>query len=198
MTRLEKARKIEKLNPKFYQTLSYILPGSGQILLGDVKESFNSLLLNGGLAVLFIHTANRLSFFDAVLSVVPWFYRYYAGGAKLTRTLALEKKDKRHRQNLAEIVQAVLLGVDKARRDNMPCRINRIRTFDSLFGNRDNTPVPDSDIPDRVKLGLRIHDATIEDHYVVTLFSIAVRARGDYYTADCNKKPLVLHQLKLQ
>ncbi len=104
---LAKARRIETLNPKFYQTMSYILPGSGQILLGDVKESLNSLLLNGGLAALFIHTANRLSFFDAVLSVVPWFYRYYAGGAKLTKTLAMEKKAKRHRENLAEMVQAI-------------------------------------------------------------------------------------------
>ena len=104
---INRAEKIEKMNPNFYQTMSYIFPGLGQILLGDVKQSVNSMLLNGGLAVLFIHTARRLSFFDAVISVIPWFYRYYNGGAKLTKQLAQEKKKKRHQKHLKELLQKI-------------------------------------------------------------------------------------------
>jgi tetratricopeptide (TPR) repeat protein len=98
------ARKIEKMNPKTYQVLSYFIPGLGQILLGDAKSSMNSTFLNTALALLFIDTANKLSLFDATLSVIPWFYRYYAGGAKLTKDLAITKKYKRHQENLAAII----------------------------------------------------------------------------------------------
>lgn len=104
---IQQAEKIERMNPKFYQTMSYIIPGFGQILLGDVKQSLNSLLLNGGLAVLFINTARRLSFFDGAIAVLPWFQRYYSGGAKLTRQLALDKKKKRHQRNLQKMLDQI-------------------------------------------------------------------------------------------
>jgi tetratricopeptide (TPR) repeat protein len=101
----EQAAKIEKLNPKTYQVLSYFLPGLGQILLGDTKNSLNSIFLNGALVVLFIDTARKLSFFDATLAVVPWFYRYYTGGAKLTHDLAMARKEKKHEENLRQIIR---------------------------------------------------------------------------------------------
>ncbi len=104
----EQVAKIEKLNPKTYQILSYFLPGLGQILLGDPKNSLNSILLNGALVVLFIDTARRLSFFDATLSVVPWFYRYYTGGAKVTKDLAIARKERKHDENLKLIIRELV------------------------------------------------------------------------------------------
>jgi hypothetical protein len=101
------AEIIEKINPKTYQILSYFIPGLGQILLGDAQNSLNSLLLNGALALLFIDTARKLSLFDATLSVVPWFYRYYTGGVKVTKDLAIQKKEKRHNENLGNIINSL-------------------------------------------------------------------------------------------
>ena len=111
---LLEAQKIENFNPKTYQILSYFVPGLGQILLGDLKNSVNSLVLNGSLVVLFIDTARRLSLFDATLSVLPWFYRYYTGGIKVTQDLALQKKENLHKQNLAKMID-VLTGVTEPR-----------------------------------------------------------------------------------
>lgn len=99
-----RAEKIEKINPQTYQILSYILPGFGQILLGDTKNSLNSVLLNGVLVVLFIDTARKLSLFDASISVLPWLFRYYSGGAKLTKQLAVEKKEAKHQENLMKLI----------------------------------------------------------------------------------------------
>jgi tetratricopeptide (TPR) repeat protein len=104
---LLEAEKIEKFNPKTFQILSYFIPGLGQILLGDTKSSLNSLLLNGGLVVLFIDTARKLSLFDATLSVLPWFYRYYTGGVKVTKDLAIERKENLHKQNLANMIHVM-------------------------------------------------------------------------------------------
>ncbi len=103
----KRAEKIERMNPKFYQTMSYLIPGLGQVLLGDLGQSVNSMLLSAGLATLFIHTAKRLTFFDAVISVIPWFYRYYSGGAKLTRQLAIEKKMQRHKENVQDLLTKI-------------------------------------------------------------------------------------------
>ena len=102
-----KGERIERMNPRFYQTMSYIFPGLGQLLLGEVKQSANSLVLSAALATLFIETARRLTLFDAIISVVPWFYRYYSGGAKLTLQLAEEKKKRRHEKNLKNMLSAI-------------------------------------------------------------------------------------------
>lgn len=101
---IEEAHKIEKINPRTYQILSYIVPGMGQIILGDARNSINSILLNGALVILFIDTARKLSFFDATISVLPWLFRYYTGGTKVARDLAIQKKKERHEDNLRQII----------------------------------------------------------------------------------------------
>ena len=104
---ISKGLQIEKLNPKTYEIISYLFPGLGQIILGDARNSVNSILLNGTLVVLFIDTARKLSFFDATISVLPWLFRYYTGGAKLTRSLALQKKGEKHEENLMQIIKTI-------------------------------------------------------------------------------------------
>ena len=104
---ISKGLQIEKLNPKTYEVISYLFPGLGQIILGDARNSVNSILLNGTLVVLFIDTARKLSFFDATISVLPWLFRYYTGGAKLTRSLALQKKGEKHEENLMQIIKTI-------------------------------------------------------------------------------------------
>ncbi len=106
---LKKANKIDKMKPTLYQTLSHILPGSGQLLLGDAGNSLNSLMLTGGLITLFVYSAQSLSLFDASLAILPWFYRYYTGGAKLTRQLVYDKKAAKHRRNLSDLLASFSL-----------------------------------------------------------------------------------------
>ncbi|VAW20191.1 hypothetical protein MNBD_BACTEROID01-326 [hydrothermal vent metagenome] len=71
----------ERYNPKTAWVLSLIIPGSGQLYAGEVKEAANSMILTGGLLYLSILLSRRYSFFEAVLTVLPWFQRYYLGGA---------------------------------------------------------------------------------------------------------------------
>ncbi|MBK8502181.1 MAG: hypothetical protein IPL46_08220 [Saprospiraceae bacterium] len=104
---LLEAEKIQKINPKTYQIMSYFIPGLGQILLGDAKKSLNSLVLNGALVLLFIDTARKLSLFDATLSILPWFYRYYTGGVQVTKDLAIKRKEDLHKKNLDKLIQVL-------------------------------------------------------------------------------------------
>ena len=102
--------KYHRLNPKAAKIMSIIVPGSGQLYTGHIKEGLNSLLLTGALAVLTVNTMIRLSYLDAMVSVFPWFYRYYAGGLNNAEELAME----RIQEHESEIYQALLELIAKA------------------------------------------------------------------------------------
>lgn len=86
-------RKSEKrFNPKTAWTLSMFLPGAGQLYAGNIKESTNSAALLGGLIYLTVAFAKKFSFIEAIVVVIPWFQRYYIGGANKAERLALEKQ----------------------------------------------------------------------------------------------------------
>jgi len=84
--------------PKKARILSTILPGLGQLYAGDIKNGINSFILTGGLIVLGINTAINLTLIDALMTVAPWFQRYYIGGYNRAEKIAAEKfKDKQNR-----------------------------------------------------------------------------------------------------
>lgn len=72
-----------------------IIPGLGQFYLGEYKASANSLLLTGFLAGIYVLALRNLSPLDAVLSVLPWFERYYQGGLLQAKELAVKKKKRK-------------------------------------------------------------------------------------------------------
>lgn len=85
-----------RFNPKVAKTLSIILPGSGHMYAGDLKNGINSLLLLSGLVAIGINYMTYYTWFDSLISVAPWFQRYYFGGFRraeqATRTrLSLER-----------------------------------------------------------------------------------------------------------
>lgn len=90
--------KVSKISPKKAKILSIIFPGLGQFYAGDIKNGINSMLLTSGLFYLGLRSAANTSFFDAAISVLPWFQRYYTGGfAKAEQIAVLKKQQKRHR-----------------------------------------------------------------------------------------------------
>lgn len=95
---LDKARRVERKSPKTARVLSMVLPGAGQFYAGDIKNGFNSLLLNALLGYWFVSTAQGYTFFDASFTVMPWFLRYHAGGYKhVGQILEHEKEDRQRR-----------------------------------------------------------------------------------------------------
>ena len=84
--------KISRINPKRARILSIILPGLGQFYAGDVKSGLNSLILTAGIMALGIHVGITVSLWDALLTVAPWYMRYFQGGFKAAERIATQKK----------------------------------------------------------------------------------------------------------
>jgi len=93
--------------PKLAMFMSFILPGSGQIYAGRPKEGINSFILTYSLAALSINIASRLSFFDALFAVGPWYQRYYFGGAQNAKRYAIEKQNRRKFEALSQINEII-------------------------------------------------------------------------------------------
>ncbi|WP_435357617.1 hypothetical protein [Emticicia sp. SJ17W-69] len=103
-----KNEKINKLSPKKARILSMVLPGLGQFYAGDFKNGTNSILLTTGIAVwgitAAIKSANPI---DALITMVPWFQRYYSGGYKKAEIIAENQKKKRRAKVYNEILDEV-------------------------------------------------------------------------------------------
>ena len=92
-TEFDAIKKSEKrYNPHTAWLLSLFVPGTGQLYSGEYKEAANSAVLLGGLLYLTISFAGKYSVFEAIAVVLPWFQRYYMGGANKAEKLTLEKQ----------------------------------------------------------------------------------------------------------
>lgn len=85
----KKTRK--RFNPQKIQILSTILPGLGQIYCGNIYNGLNSIILIGGVAIITVYIWQSYSFLDAFLSMSSWYYRYYSGGIKNAKSIAIDK-----------------------------------------------------------------------------------------------------------
>lgn len=84
--------RLDRPNPKTARILSMIIPGSGQLYAGDYRNAVNSFALNGLLLGVTYLVALNYSTIDAVLSVIPWFQRYYMGGFSKVEHIALQRQ----------------------------------------------------------------------------------------------------------
>lgn len=109
----EKNQKVSKISPKKAKIMSMIMPGLGQLYVGDIKNGLNSFILSGGLFALGIRSGIVNSPLDAAISVLPWFQRYYQGGFKKAEQIAIAKiQEKRYviyNQLLDEVETAGLI-----------------------------------------------------------------------------------------
>ncbi len=97
----QKNKRAERINPNTARWLS-LFPGLGQFYAGNYKDATNSLLLNAVFLTLYIHVSTTYSFVDGLLSVYPWFQRYYIGGFQNAKRIAIEMKNKKHNQVLQD------------------------------------------------------------------------------------------------
>ncbi|MCP9769705.1 hypothetical protein EGI22_17515 [Lacihabitans sp. LS3-19] len=94
----KKNDKISKISPRKAKILSIIMPGLGQLYVGDVKNGLNSFVLTTGLIALGLRSAILVSPLDAGISILPWFQRYYQGGYKKAEIIAVAKiQEKRYK-----------------------------------------------------------------------------------------------------
>jgi hypothetical protein len=108
ITRLFKSRRnLYRPNPNTARTLSRIIPGSGQLYSGDLKNGLNSIVLTGGLALLGVYIYNEYSLFDSILSTFPWFLRYYKGGYQNAKKIAQKKRAIRRNKTYKQILEII-------------------------------------------------------------------------------------------
>jgi tetratricopeptide (TPR) repeat protein len=102
---------VEKLrpNPSVAKTLSIFFPGAGQFYAGDIKNGINSLVLNAGLMILYFNILTTFSIFDALITVFPWFQRYYLGGMQKAEKIAFEKNAEKRQARLKNILDTLTL-----------------------------------------------------------------------------------------
>lgn len=94
-------KKMKHPHPKRAKLLSALLPGLGQTYSGDVVGAANSFLLIGGLTTLFIYVQLQLSLVDAILSIYPWYQRYYIGGTDNAANAAIKRREEKRQEQTA-------------------------------------------------------------------------------------------------
>jgi hypothetical protein len=104
---MHKAERVSRKSPKTARTLSMFIPGAGQFYAGDLKNGFNSMLLNGLLMYWFVNTGFNYSFLDAAATISPWLFRYYSGGIRRAGEILEKKKEERLREIFNRVLEEV-------------------------------------------------------------------------------------------
>lgn len=103
----KKVYKAERINPAFSKIANMIIPGSGQIYSGDFKNGLNLTLLLSLLGLLAVNTGVNYSFMDAVITIMPWYQRYYMGGYTKAEQIGIKRKDQKQEQLKSELLTLI-------------------------------------------------------------------------------------------
>ncbi len=98
--------------PIYPYVLSMLMPGLGQMSVGEVSEGLNSFFLTESLFILGFVVAYEYSIVDAFFSVLPWYQRYYFGGLNNTWELALKQRQKRRSDAYKNVLDIILSSED--------------------------------------------------------------------------------------
>ncbi|MBK8701588.1 MAG: hypothetical protein IPN29_19375 [Saprospiraceae bacterium] len=104
---LKKLAKNQKKKPGLARWMSAVIPGSGQMVNGEIKDGLNSLGLFSAFAALYIDLIPDLGFGDATLTVGPWLIRYYLGGLGNAVRAAQNKKLNTKQKLIGEMVRNI-------------------------------------------------------------------------------------------
>jgi tetratricopeptide (TPR) repeat protein len=102
-----KKKNFTRPNPAFAYTLSLFIPGLGQIYCGNLSDGLNSFVLTESLLVLGLVVTFEYSLIDALMSVLPWYQRYYMGGLSNTRELAIRQRQNRRSKAYKDILEII-------------------------------------------------------------------------------------------
>lgn len=80
-----------KYSPNKVRLMSQILPGLGQIYIGETANGLNSFVLIGAVLYYAVNTTINYGFIDGILVLTSWFNRYYNGGYNNADMLAKNK-----------------------------------------------------------------------------------------------------------
>lgn len=94
----------KRYNPMRTYIMSGIVPGSGQLSVGAVKEGINSMVLIAGLYIVAAQIIINYSLVDAALSLFPWIQRYYMGGMDKAKGLAVSKIESKRYESYEKII----------------------------------------------------------------------------------------------
>lgn len=103
----ENIKKLKRPNPKIARTLSLIIPGAGQLYCGDYKNAVNSFVLVSVFAAIGTDMYFRYAWYDSLISVFPWFYRYYNGGSNNAMQFAKQKRLLKRNKKLNELLKII-------------------------------------------------------------------------------------------
>lgn len=103
----KKMVKNNRRNPKNARWWSVLTPGLGQMIYGDVEDGLISLGLMAGLTYVLIDVGLTLTFPDALLSVGPWWGRYYIGGLGNAVDQAQKHKEDTSKKLLANLLNVL-------------------------------------------------------------------------------------------
>ncbi len=98
-------KKFERPYPKLALYMSAVLPGSGQFYAGDIAGGLNSFLLTGGLISSYFLLIYALHPIDAIMTILPWFQRYYQGGFDQAEIIAINKRQNRRNAIYQETIE---------------------------------------------------------------------------------------------
>ena len=102
-----KKKLFTRPNPAFAYTLSLFIPGLGQIYSGDLSDGLNSFILTESLLILGLVVTFEYSLIDALMSVLPWYQRYYMGGLTNTREIAIRQRQNNRSKAYKDILEIV-------------------------------------------------------------------------------------------
>jgi tetratricopeptide (TPR) repeat protein len=106
-TLFAKKSKFRSPKPIIAGLMSLIVPGAGQFYTGHLNSGINSIVLLSILSIIAVDMGIRFSFYDPLITILPWFIRYYEGGYLNSRELATEKLNRNRTQTLNEILEII-------------------------------------------------------------------------------------------
>lgn len=95
----------KRFSPNRTYVMSGIIPGSGQLSVGAIKDGLNSMALITGLYFIAVAIIKNYSVLDAIITLFPWIQRYYLGGMDKAKILAEEKIEKERYKSYERIIE---------------------------------------------------------------------------------------------
>ncbi|MGE5355597.1 MAG: hypothetical protein ACM3PT_05100 [Deltaproteobacteria bacterium] len=94
-------------NPKKARIMSTIFPGTGQFYSGYYRDGINSFFLSATLIGIFVNSINTYNPLYAIVTVMPWFQRYYTGGFLKSERLAQIKRQNNRNKTYNRILKLI-------------------------------------------------------------------------------------------